>query len=92
MILIKILFIFFCSSLNAANLSALLKANGAESSSYTILYKTLAQTSGSIGAGGRAGTDAFCTTNKPAGLTCTNIHALLSVDSADEMRDIPTNY
>ena len=42
----------------------------------------------------RAGADAICANEKPANLpaSCSNIHAFLSVDANDEIRDMPANY
>ncbi len=36
--------------------------------------------------------DAFCSTYKPSGLQCNNIHAFVSLDSSDALRDMPANY
>ena len=41
---------------------------------------------------GRSGADSFCASNIPTSLNCGNIHAFLSVDSSDEIRDMPSNY
>ncbi|PIV10064.1 MAG: hypothetical protein COS49_02570, partial [Candidatus Portnoybacteria bacterium CG03_land_8_20_14_0_80_41_10] len=57
----------------------------------TILYmSTAAHTGGNFG--GRSGADTFCSNNKPAGLTATNIHALLCVSATDEVQDMPSVY
>ena len=43
--------------------------------------------------GGRSGADMKCTAGKPTTPTpCTNIHAVLSVNEDDEIRDMPMNY
>src|SRR3989344_182609 len=44
--------------------------------------------------GGRAGADAICANEKPANLpmNCGNIHAFISVDANDEIRDMPSNH
>ncbi len=56
----------------------------------TALYVTQDTYSGSLG--GRSGADAICVANKPADLSCTQIHAFLSVNGSDEIRDMPSNY
>jgi hypothetical protein len=58
--------------------------------SYTILYVSTASHNGSLG--GRTGADAACAAEMPAGLTCQNIHAFISVSTADEIREMPNNY
>ncbi len=55
-----------------------------------IMYAVDVNTGGDLG--GRAGVDALCAANKPAGVTETNIHALLAIDANDEIRDMPANY
>ena len=46
--------------------------------------------------GGRSGADTFCSNWKfkiPKNLnTCSNVRALISINSSDEVRDMPTNY
>jgi hypothetical protein len=42
--------------------------------------------------GGRSGLDAFCASEKPESLTCSSIHALISVASGDAIVNMPTNY
>ena len=54
------------------------------------LYKTTTKHNGNFG--GRAGVDNFCANNKPSDLTCNNVHAFISVNPADEVRDMPNNY
>ncbi|MBU1991731.1 hypothetical protein KKC67_01800, partial [Patescibacteria group bacterium] len=66
-------------------------------SPYSVIYSTYPNKHGGNFASngdvnGRRGADAFCTTNKPASLNCTNIHAFISVTASDEIRDMPTNY
>lgn len=36
--------------------------------------------------------DAFCSTYKPSNLQCNNIHAFISVNGNDEIKDMPANY
>src|SRR3989339_9131 len=54
-----------------------------------VFYKT-STTIGNVG--GRSGADSFCQSNKPSELTCNNIHAFISTNASDEIRDMPTNY
>lgn len=56
----------------------------------TTIYLTATLTTG--GMGGRAGADALCVANKPSGLSCANIHAFLSVNESDEIRDMDGEY
>ena len=56
----------------------------------TTVYVATKSNSGKYG--GRPGLDTFCKTNMPAGLSCTKIHALISVTAVDEIRDMPSNY
>ena len=64
-------------------------------SEQTIIYLTTGVHNGNLG--GRAGADSYCNSQKPSnlnGITCTNIHAFLSVASNDEIADFtsPTLY
>ncbi len=42
--------------------------------------------------GGRSGADEKCSAAKPAGLKCNTVHAFISVDADDEIRDMIVNY
>jgi len=44
------------------------------------------------GADGREGADNLCVAAVPASVTTSNVRAFISVTSADEIRDMPTNY
>ena len=61
--------------------------------SSTIVYMASSEHSGGA-FGGRAGIDSWCASNKPSNLpaSCENIHALVSVNSSDEIRDMPSVY
>jgi len=54
----------------------------------TTVYVTTASISGNMG--GRSGADSFCINHKPSNLpvSCHTIHAFISVDSDDEIRDM----
>jgi PKD repeat protein len=43
-------------------------------------------------ADGRAGADALCLAAKPADLVASNVRAFISVNTDDEIRDMPANY
>ncbi len=59
----------------------------------TVVYVASQKSDGSIGAGGRAGVDAFCSDNQPGPVPCKdNIHALMSVNEGDAVADMPANY
>ncbi len=49
-----------------------------------------AKLSGNLG--GRAGVDDLCVSEKPAGVTGINIHAMVAIDADDEIVDMPANY
>lgn len=57
------------------------------------LWLSATSTDGLIGAGGRAGADAFCDgdANNP-GIPASTTRAFISVDAADEIRDMPGLY
>ena len=40
----------------------------------------------------RAGIDAICESALPADHVCTDVHAMLTINDADEIRDMPDNY
>lgn len=42
--------------------------------------------------GGRSGADTKCSSNKPVGVTQANVRAFVSLSTADEIRDMPSNY
>lgn len=68
------------------------KTSGSGSGSSTIiLFASDTSSDGNLG-GSRAVIDAFCTgsSNKPSGYS--NVRAFISIDAADEIRDMPTNY
>jgi hypothetical protein len=56
------------------------------------LYPTYVWRKGDLG--GRSGADAICNADKSQfpTLTCTHVRAFLSVNDADEIRDMPGNY
>jgi hypothetical protein len=62
-----------------------------------VMYVTTSTTDGwklgdTLDDDGRNGADDMCKTDKPAALTQTNVRALLTVSSSDEIRDMPANY
>lgn len=64
-------------------------------SGWTGIYVTRDTTNGNLaqyGTDARDGADNFCEMHRPAGITCNNIHALVSLSTDDEIRDMPTNY
>jgi hypothetical protein len=67
----------------------------------TVLYATASSYDGALGS--RSGADAACAAHKPAKLTCSTLHAFISVGTPtsgssvcgaedDELRDMPSNY
>jgi hypothetical protein len=56
----------------------------------TAVYSTANAHDGNLG--GRTGADQLCVSEKPAGLACSKIHALISVDAADTIAAMPTSY
>lgn len=75
-------------------------SNSCDASQVTeiFMYQTTTITSNGNIAGIDAGksvrenADQLCSNDKPAHLTCSNVHAILSIDAADEIRDMPSNY
>ena len=55
-----------------------------------IIYVTSATTTGAMG--GREGADEFCNNNMPSGVLCGDVHAFLSINTNDEIQDIPSVY
>jgi hypothetical protein len=55
------------------------------------MYASSSTTTGNVG--GRAGADATCTASKPGALTCTTIHAVISINNTtDEIATLASNY
>ena len=63
---------------------------GTNSSCGTIVYVSTSSHNGNFG--GRGGLDSFCSSKMPAGLSCANVHAMITVSASDEIRDMPANY
>jgi hypothetical protein len=42
--------------------------------------------------GGRMGSTSICQTDKPDELACSVVHALLTVSSSDQLKDMPQRY
>ncbi|MGL1902489.1 MAG: Ig-like domain-containing protein [Fibrobacterales bacterium] len=59
-----------------------------------ILYAIDSEDDGFTGGniGGRIGADNLCAANKPAGVTQTTIHAMITVNAADNIALMPANY
>lgn len=55
------------------------------------VYLTTNTHQGDLG-GSRAAIDNICETEMPSTLSCSNVHALLTVSEDDEIRDMPSNY
>lgn len=66
--------------------------SSADEFTYSLPMILFASTASSGNLGGRSGADALCTSSLPVGLSCTNLHALISVSASDEIQDMPTNY
>ncbi|MGL1934494.1 MAG: Ig-like domain-containing protein [Fibrobacterales bacterium] len=59
-----------------------------------IMYAIESETDGFTGGdlGGRIGVDDLCTAHKPAGVTQTTVHAMVTIDAADNIALMPVNY
>ena len=55
-----------------------------------VIYAATKKTDGNLG--GRVGADNFCEANKPDGITCSNPHAFLSVNTQDQLKDMDDKY
>ncbi|MDD5032320.1 MAG: hypothetical protein PHR36_04765 [Patescibacteria group bacterium] len=55
-----------------------------------VAYIDSSHNGGMGGTGGRTGMDNYCAASMPTG--CSNPRALVSINAADEIKDIPTNY